>query len=119
MNRKAELLFKVVAWRSFSMCYGFLIAYLFTENVGESAGIVFMTGSTLTLLQWFFEIVWDKHARTRIRHAFSGQQSRIGRLLRWRRGSRDVSLDKHESGSDGREEDTNPLSPQNAGREWT
>jgi uncharacterized membrane protein len=119
MNRKAELLFKVVAWRSFSMCYGFLIAYLFTENVGESAGIVFMTGSTLTLLQWFFEIVWDKHARTRIRHALSRQQSRVGWLVWWRRDSRAISVDEHEPRADGDKASTNPLAPENAGREWT
>jgi uncharacterized membrane protein len=64
---KVELLAKVVAWRAFSMCYGFSIAYLFTSNAGESAGIVFMTGTTLTLLQWWFEIIWDKLIRERLR----------------------------------------------------
>jgi hypothetical protein len=101
------------------MCYGFTVAYIFTRNAGESAGIIFITGTTLTLLQWFFEILWDKHIRTRLRHAISGQQSRIDRLVRWRRGTRTVSLDEHEPRSHGGEAGTNPLSPQNAGREWT
>jgi uncharacterized membrane protein len=101
------------------MCYGFFIAYLFTGNAGESAGIVFLTGSTLTLLQWFFEIFWDKYARGRIRHALSGQHGRIGRLVWLGRSPRTVSLDEHESRSIDRQEETNPLSPENAGREWT
>jgi len=119
MHRKAELLFKVIAWRTFSMCYGFSVAYLFTGNAGESAGIVFITGSTLTLLQWFFEILWDKYARARIRHALSRQQGRIGRLVRRRRESRDVGMDEHEPRSVGGETVENPLAPENAGREWT
>jgi uncharacterized membrane protein len=119
MHRKAELLFKVIAWRTFSMIYGFSIAYLFTGNAGESAGIVFLTGSTLTLLQWFFEIFWDKFARNRIRHALSRQQGRIGWLVRRRRNSRTVGVDEHEPGPYHGEEESNPLSPENAGREWT
>jgi len=64
---KIELLSKVVAWRFFSMCYGFAVAYFFTKNAGESAGIVLLTGSTLTFLQWGFEIFWDAKIRTRLR----------------------------------------------------
>jgi len=116
---KIELLTKVVAWRFFSMCYGFTVAFLFTSNVMEAAGIVLLTGTTLTFLQWFFEILWDKHARTRIRHALSRQQSRAGRLVWWRRDPRVISVDKHEQGAIGDKASTNPLAPENAGREWT
>ena len=70
---KVELLAIVVAWWAFSMCYGLSIAYLFTSNAGESAGIVFMTGTTLTLLQWWFEIIWDKLIRERLRDVISGK----------------------------------------------
>jgi len=90
---KFELLSKVVAWRFFSMLYGFSIAYLFTGDFSESAGIVFLTGTTLTVIQWGFEVVWDKYMRMRIRHALSREHSRVGWLVRKRRDSRDVSLD--------------------------
>lgn len=101
------------------MCYGFAIAYFFTNNAMESLGIVVLTGTTLTLLQWLFEVLWDKHIRERLRNAISRQQGRISRLVRWRRGPRSVSVDKHDSGSNTSEEVPNPLSPENAGREWT
>ena len=101
------------------MCYSFAIAYLFTKNTGESAGIVLLTGSTLTFLQWGFEVSWDKHARMRIRNALSEQHGRIGWLVRLGRSPRTVSLDEHKSGSNRGEADSDPLSPKNAGREWT
>lgn len=101
------------------MCYGFTIAYLFTSNAGESAGIVFLTGSTLTFLQWGFEIAWDKYARLRIRNALSGKYSRIGGLVRIGRDTRSLSVDKHQPGPNGGEAVKSPLSPENAGREWT
>jgi uncharacterized membrane protein len=116
---KIELLLKVIMWRVFSMCYGFSIAYFFTGNIGESAGIVFLTGTSLTLLQWGFEIIWDKNIRSKLRHALSGQQGRIGRLVRWGRDSRIISVDEHKQGALEREASTNPLAPENAGREWT
>jgi uncharacterized membrane protein len=116
---KIELLAKVIAWRSFSMCYGFTIAYFFTHNLGESAGIVFMTGTTLTLLQWGFEIIWDKSVRSKLRHVISGQQGRINWLVRWRRDTRTLGVDEHEQGAERGKEKPDPLSPENAGREWT
>jgi uncharacterized membrane protein len=114
-SRKIELLIKVVSWRFFSMIYGFSVAYIFTGNMGESAGIVLITGTTLTVLQWMFEIAWDKIATTRIRNAISEQQGRIDRMVRWRRSSRAVSLDEHESRSDRGEESSDPKPPENAG----
>jgi uncharacterized membrane protein len=101
------------------MSYGFLVAYIFTKNAGESASIIFVTGTTLTFLQWFFEILWDKYVRVRLKYALSKQQSRIDRLVRWRRSARALSVDQHDSRSYNREAVTNPLSPENAGREWT
>jgi len=73
LNRKIELLIKVVVWRMFSMCYGFGIAFFFTRNAAESVGIVLITGTTLAALQWGFELIWDKYARERLRNAISGQ----------------------------------------------
>jgi hypothetical protein len=116
---KFELLIKVVSWRFFSMLYGFLITLFFVGNALQSAGIVFFTGSTLTFFQWGFEIFWDKYIRENLRNVISRQQGRIDRLLRWRRGTRPISLDKYESGHDRRQEESNPLSAKNAGREWT
>jgi len=119
LSRKAELLAKVIAWRIFSMCYGFMIAFAFTGNITESAGIVFLTGTTLAFLQWLFEIFWDKYVREKLRNALSRQQGRISRLVRWRRDSRSVCVDEHKSGSHGRETWEDPNSPESAGREWT
>jgi uncharacterized membrane protein len=113
-SRKIELLVKVVTWRFFSMLYGFAIAYFFTGNISESAGIVFITGTTLTFLQWMFEIFWDRFARARIRHAISEQQGRIDRLVWWRRSPRAVSVDEHKQGSDRGEKVSDPISPQDA-----
>lgn len=53
------------------MLYGFMIAFLFTKDASESAGIVFLTGSTLTLLQWGFEILWDLKIRITLRSILS------------------------------------------------
>ena len=64
---KIELLAKVAAWRAFSMCYSFSIAYLFTGSLKDSFGIVALTGVTLTFLQWIFEIFWDSNVRLRLR----------------------------------------------------
>jgi uncharacterized membrane protein len=116
---KIELLTKVIAWRFFSMCYGFSIAYVFTKNAGESAGIVFLTGSSLTFLQWGFEIIWDRRIRSKLRNALSRQHGRIGRLVRFGRGARAVGVDEHKPGSHGGEAWTDPRAPENAGREWT
>ena len=69
-----EILAKVVAWRSLSMLCGFLIAYLFTGKAQESASITFTISITLMVLQWTFEVVWDKHIRERFRNVISGKQ---------------------------------------------
>jgi uncharacterized membrane protein len=100
---KIEILLKVVVWRMFSMCYGFTIAYFFTGNAAEAVSMVIITGTTLTILQWLFEIGWDKHIRSEIRDALSGQQGRIGWMVWVRRDSRSLRLDKHKQGDDGRE----------------
>jgi hypothetical protein len=110
-SAKIELLTKVVTWRMFSMCYGFSIAYFFTGNVRDSAGIVLITGTTLTLLQWTFEIIWDKHVRSKLRNAISREQGGVGRLVWWRRGSRDVSVDEHEPGTHEGKEIPDPATP--------
>jgi len=69
--------------------------------------------------QWLFEMTWDTFIRSKLRNALSGQQGRIDRLLRWRRGTRNVSVDQHEPRYNGIQESENPLTPENAGREWT
>jgi hypothetical protein len=119
LNRKLELLIKVMAWRAFSMCYGFCIAFFFTRNAADSIGIVLITGTTLTFLQWGFEIIWDKYFRENLRHALSRQQGRIGWLVWRRRDSCAISVDEHEPRAIGDKASTNPLAPENAGREWT
>ena len=116
---KAELLAKVITWRVLSMTCGFLIAYAFTGKMRESAGITIVIGPTLMLVQWTFEVIWDRNVRERLRHVFSGQQGRIGRLVRWGREPRSLSMDEHKPGALDGEAGTNPLAPENAGREWT
>ena len=118
-TKKIELLIKVIVWRTLSMSCGFIIAYIFTGEFAQSAGITVVIGPTLAIIQWSFEIFWHKHIRESVRHVISRQQGRIDRLLWWRRGSRTVSVDEHKSGLDGRQEESSPLSAKNAGREWT
>jgi uncharacterized membrane protein len=69
---KLELLAKVIAWRVLSMSCGFLIAFAFTGEVTKSAGITIVIGPTLMLVQWGFEITWDKYIRERLRNVISG-----------------------------------------------
>jgi uncharacterized membrane protein len=118
-TKKLELLVKVIVWRALSMSCGFVIAYIFTGKLAESIGITALIGPTLALVQWCFEIFWDKYVRENLRNVIARQQGRIDWLLWWRRGPRSVSLDKHESGALRGEASTNPLAPENAGREWT
>jgi uncharacterized membrane protein len=118
-TKKLELLIKVIVWRALSMSCGFVIAYIFTGKLAESAGITIIIGPTLALVQWCFEIFWDKHIRENLRNVISRQQGRINWLLWWRRGTCTVSVDKHKPGPDRRQEEQNPLSPKNAGRGWT
>jgi len=66
-----ELLIKTVVWRVFSMLFGAWVTYLFTGDIVASSMIVLVSGMSLTLLQWLFEIVWDKYAREQIRDAIS------------------------------------------------
>jgi len=112
---EVELLAKVIAWRVFSMCYAFFIALAFTGESERAFGIVIVTGVSLTLLQWIFEVFWDKNVRRKLRDAFSGQQRTIDRVVRWRRDARLVRVDKHEQGPDGRQAGEDPAAPQDAG----
>jgi uncharacterized membrane protein len=114
LTSKIELLVKVIAWRFFSMCYAFFIAFAFTHKVSESFGIVVVTGLSLTFVQWIFEIFWDRQVRGRLGNAISGQQGRIDRMVRWRRDARLVRLDKHKQGSDPGEAGENPTAPGDA-----
>jgi len=66
-----ELLIKTVVWGVFSMLFGAWVTYLFTGDIVASSMIVLVSGMSLTLLQWLFEIVWDKYAREQIRDAIS------------------------------------------------
>ena len=97
---KLELLTKVIAWRVLSTSCGFVIAYLITGKLSQSAGISLTIGPLLALVQWGFEIFWDKLLRERLRYAFSGQQGRISRFLRWRRDTRAIGVDEHQQGTD-------------------
>jgi uncharacterized membrane protein len=69
-----ELLTKTVVWRAFSMLFGTWITYLFTGDVVKSTIMVLVSGLSLTVLQWFFEIVWDRNFREKLRNAISRKQ---------------------------------------------
>jgi len=66
-----ELLIKTVIWRVFSMLFGMWVTYLFTGDIIRSSMMVLVSGSSLTFLQWVFEIIWDRYCRERIRNAIS------------------------------------------------
>ena len=66
-----ELLVKTIIWRVFSMLFGTWISYLFTGDVVKSSIIVFVSGSSLTVLQWVFEIFWDRKIRESLRNVIS------------------------------------------------
>jgi uncharacterized membrane protein len=114
-TKKLELLIKVIVWRALSMSCGFAIAYIFTGKLAESIGITALIGPTLALVQWFFEIFWDRHIRENLKHVIARQQGRIDWLLWWRRGTRTVSMDKHQPGPDRGEADEGSGPPQEAG----
>ena len=97
------------------MCYAFFIALAFTGESDRAFGIVIVTGVTLTLLQWIFEVFWDRNVRRKLRDAFSGQQRTIDRVVRWRRDARLVCMDKHKQGPDRREASENPPASEDAG----
>jgi uncharacterized membrane protein len=119
LSRKAEIFLKVIAWRVVSITLSFFVIYHFTGNISTTTRALAVGTAVGIVSQWLFEMFWDTFVRNKLRHAFSGQHSRIGRLVWWRRNTRAVSVDEHESGSHSREEDSNPLAPENAGREWT
>lgn len=68
---KLELLIKTIVWRFFSMLFGIWVTYIFTGSIVQSSVIVLVSGLSLTLLQWFFEIAWDRNIRERLRRAIS------------------------------------------------
>jgi uncharacterized membrane protein len=116
---KLEIFFKVASWRVVSMLCGFMITYAITGKPSESAAITVVTGQVLMMVQWGFEIIWEDFVRMRLRNALSEKQGGVDRVV-WRgRDARNVSVDKHEQKPDGGEGSKNPLSPENAGREWT
>ena len=119
LSRRAEIFIKVIAWRIISVTLSFFVIYHFTGSVATTTRALAIGTIIGIVSQWLFEMTWDTFIRSRLRYALSGQQCRIDRLLRWRRSTRDVSVDQHESGSDGIQENKDPLSPENAGREWT
>ncbi len=69
-----ELLAKTVTWRVFSMIFGTWMTYLFTGDIVKSSIMVIVSGMALTLLQWLFEIVWDRNIREHLRNVISRQQ---------------------------------------------
>ena len=66
-----ELLAKTIIWRVFSMLFGTWITYLFTGDAVKSTIMVLISGLSLTALQWFFEIIWDRNIRERLRSVIS------------------------------------------------
>lgn len=69
-----ELLVKTVVWRAFSMLFGTWVTYLFTGDVVKSTIMVLVSGLSLTVLQWFFEIIWDRNIREKLRNVISRKQ---------------------------------------------
>ena len=70
-STSVELLIKTIVWRVFSMLFGTWVTYLFTGDIVTSSIMVLVSGLSLTLLQWMFEIIWDKYIRERMRNAIS------------------------------------------------
>jgi uncharacterized membrane protein len=60
---KPALLCKVIVWRVISTTLSFFINFSFTGEIGKSLHITIATAIFLMLLQWFFEIVWNKQTR--------------------------------------------------------
>jgi uncharacterized membrane protein len=102
-----------------SITLSFFVIYHFTGNATTTTHALAIGTSVGLIAQWLFEMFWDTFVRSKLRNALSGQQGRIGRLARWGRDPRAISVDEHESRSNGVEASTNPLAPENAGREWT
>lgn len=71
---KIELLTKVIAWRVLSMTCGFAISYFITGNAVQAVGITLVVGPALMIVQWLFEIFWDKYVRERLRNVISRKQ---------------------------------------------
>ena len=71
---KAELLVKTVIWRTISMAFGIAVTYIFTGDLTKSSILVMISGVSLTIMQWGFEIIWDKRIRERLRNVISRQQ---------------------------------------------
>lgn len=101
------------------MTCGFLIAYAFTGEIKESAGITVVIGPTLMLVQWGFEVAWDRYIRENFRNAISREQGGVSWLVRWGRGSRSLGVDINEQGADRGEAGTNSRAATDASRERT
>jgi len=119
LSRKAEIFLKVIAWRVVSITLSFFVIYHFTGNVSTTARALAVGTGVGVVSQWLFEMFWDSFVRNKLRHALSEKHSRIGRLVRFGRNPRPVSVDEHKPGPDAREEWSDPNAPENAGREWT
>jgi uncharacterized membrane protein len=119
LSRRAEIFLKVIAWRVVSITLSFFVIYHFTGNATTTTHALAIGTSVGLIAQWLFEMFWDTFVRSKLRNALSGQQGRIGRLVWWRRDPRSLGVDEHKPGALRGEAITNPLAPENAGREWT
>jgi hypothetical protein len=70
-DEKSELLIKSFTWWWVSTLIAMFLTYIFIGNVSKSAVIVIFNGLILMIFQWIFEIIWNKHARERIRNVIS------------------------------------------------
>jgi len=73
-DEKTELLIKSITWWLVSTLIAMLLTYIFIGNISKSIVIVVFNGLILMIFQWVFEIIWDKHARERIRNVISRKQ---------------------------------------------
>jgi len=56
------------------MAFGIVITYIYTGDLAKSSALVMISGSSLTIMQWGFEIIWDKRIRERLLNVISRQQ---------------------------------------------
>lgn len=73
-EEKVELFIKSFTWWWVSTLIAMFLTYVFIGNISKSAVIVIFNGLILMMFHWIFEIIWNKHAREKIRNALSRKQ---------------------------------------------
>ena len=55
------MLYKVIAWRFFSIALTYLVTYVLTGDVKEAVGFTALLQAVLLMAHYIFEISWDKY----------------------------------------------------------